>query len=130
VRRWTVREHSKLFEEVFASDIAGAKRECVCGRVIFNPDGGWDWDEGELEDLFVQAKRDPDMFIAVDYSVQTFDFGTGEIVIGCPCGRALVIEEFSIVESARIARYIRRYHEARIGRSREVLTTLDIRNGR
>lgn len=119
-----MQDPSDLFEEIFSSNISGSVRTCACGRVSFNPDGGWDWEEGELEDLFAKAKSEPDRYQASDYSVGTFDFGTGEIVIGCPCGRALVVEQFLIAEAERIALYIRKRHEAIIERSRRIVNTL------
>jgi hypothetical protein len=117
-------EPSGLFDEIFSSMIAGSIRTCACGRTTFNPDGGWDWEEGELENLHAQAKADPEKFREVDYSVGTYDFGDGEIVIGCPCGRAVVMEQFLIAEAERIATYIRRRHEKIIERSKRIVKEL------
>lgn len=119
-----MKEPSELFDEIFASDLAGSRRTCACGRTTFNPHGGWDWGEGELEFLYAREESEPDRYRQVDHSVGTFDFGTGEIVIGCPCGRALVVEQFLIAEAERIAMYIRKRHEKIIERSRRIVNTL------
>jgi len=39
------------FEDAFQTPSAGAVRGCVCGRIFYNPDGGWTWEYGELERL-------------------------------------------------------------------------------
>lgn len=39
----------KLFCDVFSPPYSGAVRFCHCGKIYYNPDGGWDWNEGELE---------------------------------------------------------------------------------
>lgn len=117
-------EPSELFDEIFQSCLAGSLRTCSCGRTTFNSTGGWDWEKGELEELHENAKTNPERYTDVDYAVQVYDFGIGEIVIGCPCGRAVVIEQFLITEEDRIALYIRKRHQAIIKRSQSILSTL------
>jgi len=67
------------FQEAFRSGCSGCRRECECGKVYYNPDGGWDWNEGELEDL---EKYNA---IALDYTVGTLVIDGEEYVTDCDC---------------------------------------------
>lgn len=46
----------KQFESGFATRTSGAVRTCLCGRVFYNPSGGWDWEDGELDSLEADPK--------------------------------------------------------------------------
>lgn len=62
---------SEAFNSAFRSGSAGIRRECPCGRVTFNYMDSAFFDKGEMERLERAAKKDPDKYIGVDYSVGT-----------------------------------------------------------
>lgn len=70
------------FIEAFGSRGSGCIRECACGRVFYNSDGGWDWEEGELEKLLADPTA-----TNLDYSVSTVLFEGKEFVPDCLCWR-------------------------------------------
>lgn len=67
------------FEIAFSAHTSGCRRECRCGRVFYNPDGGWTWEDGEIERL---NKSDA---IALPHSVGTIIFEEKEFVADCSC---------------------------------------------
>jgi hypothetical protein len=70
------------FIDAFGSGGAGCVRECACGRVFFNSNGGWTWEEGELE----QLQADPNAS-DLDYSVSAVIFEGVEYAADCICWR-------------------------------------------
>jgi hypothetical protein len=100
------KEPSDQFLEAFSTNGGGSIRECVCGRVYFNGDGGWTWEEGELESLRKKAEMLPDAYVEVGYSVTTVDIGGAEYVEGCLCGNATRVEEFIKHNARSIATYL------------------------
>jgi hypothetical protein len=53
---------------------------CACGREFFNSDGGWDWEEGELDKLL----EDPNT-TNLEYSVGFVEFEGVSYVMACDC---------------------------------------------
>jgi hypothetical protein len=68
----------KLFEEVFRHS-GGAVKTCECGKTYYNPDGGWTWEDGEIEALEESGAT------AVDYSIGDIEFGYGSFADACDC---------------------------------------------
>lgn len=68
------------FEEAFRDRMTGAVRECECGRVFYNSDGGWDFEEGELESLEKNSNATD-----LDYSVGTLTFDGTPYCLDCSC---------------------------------------------
>ena len=99
-------EHSPLFESIFKSNTSGCFKECDCGRVTFDCEGDWDWEEGELEGLIKHSQKDPDQCISVDYAVSSLIIDGHEIVIGCPCKTVLKYELFIRNEATKIAEFL------------------------
>ena len=98
---------SELFEDIFRSNNGGCLRICVCGRINFDSsDNGWDWDQGELEELEKNQKNNPDKYIEHDGSVGTMVVSGNEIVCGCICEHAKKSEDFILENAENIAEYL------------------------
>ncbi len=69
------------FERGFSTRSAGCRRVCECGREFYNPGGGWDWEEGELEALAAGTAT------ALDWSVGALYLEGKEYVLDCDCWR-------------------------------------------
>lgn len=41
----------EIFEEAFRSGVGHSEFTYCCGKVFYNSNGGWDWEDGELEEL-------------------------------------------------------------------------------
>lgn len=67
------------FECAFGTGSGGCRRVCECGREFYNPEGGWDWDDGELEDLEKRGAT------ALEYTVGEISFEGKVFVNGCNC---------------------------------------------
>ena len=97
---------SEMFYDAFSSGGSGIRRECACGRVTFNYMEQGCYEEGELEQLEANAKKNPDKYIGVDYSVPTFVLAGQEWVVGCPCNKGANIEAFIRSHARQIAAYL------------------------
>ena len=95
----------EIFEEAFGSDTAGSCRECDCGKVFYNSNGGWDWEDGELAGLNGSDAVD------LDYSVGTVIFESKEYCKDCTCWhkRALAIFDFLVTHNYKIASFFKHY---------------------
>ena len=80
----------------------GCRRNCSCGITTYNPDGTWDWEEGELE-----ALRKDKNAIEVDYSVPSVEIDGKEFVVGCPCNGLYKYEGFIWANRELIVQYLR-----------------------
>lgn len=67
------------FIRAFHSGGGGCRRQCECGREFYNSDGGWTWNEGELERLEASAATD------LDHTVETLVVEGREYCIDCTC---------------------------------------------
>jgi hypothetical protein len=83
------------FERAFSSGGAGLSRQCECGRIFYNSDGGWDWERGELERLQANPKATD-----LPWAVGTVSIYGGEYVPDCDCW---------IEHAARIVAWLRTY---------------------
>jgi len=72
----------ELFERAFHTSSAGCVRTCKCGRVFYNPDNTWDWEEGELERLEADPNAEPR-----DWSIGTLILDGEEYCCDCDCWR-------------------------------------------
>lgn len=98
---------SDIFEQVFDARIGSNCRTCVCGRTYFNSHDIGCFDGDELEELEKKTLDDPDMYIAVDYTIGTMDIGGVDIVIGCSCDTAAKYERFILTHAKRLKEYLR-----------------------
>lgn len=91
------------FERAFSAGTGGCRRTCDCGREFYNGDGGWTWDEGELEALAKNANATP-----LPYTVGDISFEGKEYVNACDCWhkRAAMIMGFLDGHSHKIADYL------------------------
>lgn len=91
------------FKEAFHTGMGGCRRECDCGVQFYNSDGGWDWEERELERLEAdKTSRD------IDCSVAEVEFEGKSFVYQCDCWheRAEKLMEFIDGHSHGIAEYL------------------------
>lgn len=91
------------FVRAFHTMHGGCRETCECGKTYYNPTGGWDWEEGELDEL----DKDPNA-ISVDCSVTSIRFEGKEYVEFCDCWheRAERIMGFIDSHNIQIAEYL------------------------
>lgn len=92
------------FKEAFHTGVGSCRGQCECGVQFYNSDGGYDFNEGELEELEKMSdSRD------IDCSVAFVDFEGIEYVYQCDCWeeRAMKIMQFIDDHSHGIAQYLR-----------------------
>lgn len=105
----------EILEEAFRDHTAGSRRECDCGKIFYNSNGGWDWEEGELE-----ALEKSESATDLDYSVGTMTLEGKEYCLDCGCWhkRALVIFGFLMAHNFAIValfRAVKRHELAQVG---------------
>ncbi len=80
------RAPSEKLEDAFCSHETGVMK-CICGRVHFSSNGGFDFGEGELEALEKGAEEDPEKYLDWgEVSVGVIHFGKYDFVMQCACG--------------------------------------------
>ncbi len=91
------------FQEAFHTGTGSCRGECECKNIFYNSDGGWDWEDGELEAL----EADP-MATDIDCTVSFVEFQGIEYVYHCECWhrQAEKIMEFLDKHSHGIANYL------------------------
>lgn len=97
-------EQLESFSRAFDDGGGGCLRRCHCGKTYYNPDDGWDWAEGELEEL--EADRDA---FAVAYPVGEVIFDGARYADVCNCwhGHADKIAQWIIRHGHGIAAFLR-----------------------
>jgi hypothetical protein len=101
---------SERFEDAFDDGVGWSRVTCQCGQTYYNSDGGWDWEDGELEAL----RKDPKA-TDVDYSVSEMTVNGKTYVTGCPCTAELVrVENFIRAYRYKIAAYLKAVAEGQI----------------
>lgn len=103
-RRWVENGLAlELFERAFSDRTGSGARECACGIQFYNPDNGWQFDEGELE-LY---RADPKSR-ALEWAVGCVYFEGRYFVTDCDCWhpRARKIVEFLHHHDDQIAEFL------------------------
>jgi len=92
------------FERAFDCHVGSCSATCACGRVFYNPDRSWDFEENELEDL----EKDPNA-TGLDYAVSFVEFEGQTNVMACDCwhNRAKQIMGFLDSHANKIAEYLK-----------------------
>ncbi len=90
------------FERAFSTNSGGCRRVCECGREFYNPDGGWDWSDGELESL------ESNDATALPYTVGEVAFEGKTYVNACNCWhkRADMLQNWINGHRHQIARFL------------------------
>ncbi len=91
------------FKEAFYTGMGSCRGQCECGVQFYNSDGGYNFDEGELEELEkIPDSRD------IDCSVAFVEFEGIEYVYQCDCWekKAMQIMQFIDDHSHGIAEYL------------------------
>ena len=110
---------SQSFEEAFSDHHGSARGTCQCGQEYYNPDGGWDWEEGELEAL------EKSNAIALDYSVPYMTINGREYIMGCKCNQELKpLENFLLNHQRQIAEYLTALAKRKIKSGEDLLKAL------
>lgn len=99
---------SDIFAEAFSSHCGGYMRECACGRVYYNTNGGWDVTEEELDEVEERCTKEPEKYFDLDCTVTTMEIGGESIVYGCCCNKARRYERFLINHAEQIVDYLRK----------------------
>lgn len=95
------------FEDAVSDSVTTSAATCeLCGRLTFNYDLERDGDEGEWELYLKGSEQDPDKFILVDYSIPLGRVGGFQVVLGCPCNKLRLYEEFIWDHTGEIALYL------------------------
>jgi hypothetical protein len=81
------------WEECFRLPCAGCRELCPCGKEYYNPGGGWDWEDGELEKL----EADPNAFV-VDYSIGRIEFNGQQYADACDCWKAVALRVIGFLD--------------------------------
>lgn len=92
-------EKIEIFEKAFRASVSRSRMECECGKVFYNSNGGWDWEDGELEAL--EKSKDA---IDLDCSVGEIGFEGRQYALDCECWheRAIRIFEFLMSHNYQI----------------------------
>lgn len=92
------------FENAFRVGGAGACRECVCGKVFFDRDGDWDWEDGEQENL-----QNKENCFAMPYAIGGVLVDGLEYADACDCWHASALRICHWLEenAARVAEYFK-----------------------
>lgn len=78
----------------------------VCGRTHFADHASTgDYEEGELEDLLAKAAENPQQFICHEDLSEWFTFLNQQVVIDCPCGYAVALQESLWGQRKKIMEY-------------------------
>lgn len=93
-----------VFERAFGGSAGSCRRSCECGREFYNPDGGWSWENGELEALAANPNA-----TSIEWSVGTVEFEGRFYVPDCTCWheRALKIIAWMEGHVESIAEYFK-----------------------
>lgn len=86
----------------FRTIMSHATMPCACGKVFYNPNGDWDWDEGEMEALEKSEAT------AIEHSVGEVPFEGKVYADACTCwhDRAIMIMKFIDSHRYGIADYL------------------------
>lgn len=94
----------ETFIEAFADNAATCRGYCACGRTYFDSvSGGYDWNEGELDEL----RKDPNA-IPMSTSVGYISLEGSTYIEECHCWheRARTIKRFLDAHAHKIADYL------------------------
>lgn len=91
------------FERAFSTRSAGCVRDCACGRVFYNPNGGWTWEDGEVEALAANPKA-----TALEWACGEVEFEGATYAADCDCWhqRAVKVATWIISHAAEIAEFL------------------------
>ena len=89
----------EIFEKAFGLSVGHSCMKCECGKTFYNSNGGWDWENGELEALEKSKNA-----IDLDYSVGEIGFEGKRYVPDCECWheRAMMIFKFLMTYNYQI----------------------------
>ncbi len=111
----------KILEEAFSCATGHSYFECNCGEVFYNSNGGWDWEEGELEGL---EKSDA---VDLDYAVEDLRFEGNNYCKDCSCWhkRALRIFAFLMVHNRQIVEIFKLVKVVKIMEADDIKTIME-----
>ena len=93
------------FKDGFADNTGTCRASCACGREFYNPNphNGWDFEEGELDELEAEGAT------ATEHSVEYMSFEGSTYVMQCDCwkDRAKRVMSFLDAHATKIANYFK-----------------------
>jgi hypothetical protein len=91
------------FEKAFSDHVGSCRGSCFCGRVFYNSDGGWTFEDEELEGLAANTKATD-----LPYTVGFLTFEGATYIDACDCWwpRAKKIAQFILMHAAGIAEFL------------------------
>ena len=92
----------ETFENAFKTSRGSCQGVCECGKQFYNSDGGWSWEEGEIEDLEEENATN------LDWSVGFVRFEGKEYCRDCNCWHRKAERLMSFIDSHshQIANYL------------------------
>jgi len=92
------------FETAFDPGIGSCSAMCECGKIFYNPDGSWGFEEGELEGLEADEKA-----VSLDHSVGYVSFEGSEYVYDCDCWHDRAKQIINFIDGHRfgIVKYLK-----------------------
>ena len=110
------RKKLESFERAFHAGTSGCTRACNCGRVFYDVENSYDWEDGELERLEANPEA-----TALDYSVGDIRIGGVDYVADCDCWHEKASDMMRWIDgnAHQIAQYLtlekkRKRHEAEV----------------
>ena len=95
------------FKRAFGARSSGCRELCHCGVQYYDSsyDGGWTWEDGELE-----ALEEDEEAIGVEWAVQLIRFEGRDYVMDCDCWRDRARRIMGFLDSHifQVAKYINR----------------------
>lgn len=108
-------EPSKEFLDAFKEGSSGMIVECdFCGRVYFATQDGGDYEDGELENLRENAKKEPDKYIEVDCFTTRILIDGHYYALGCKCNKVRRYEDWIWANRRSIVAYLKARTEKRL----------------
>lgn len=83
----------EFFEEAFSDDSASCRGFCQCGKGFYNTDGGWDWEDGEIDEMKKNG------YVEIPYAIKTIYFEGKEYIDSCDCWQDRATALISFIQS-------------------------------
>jgi|GEM_PF-1437568 len=94
----------------------------LCGRTYFNPSTGFDWEEGELEELIAQSEEEPDKYLSLNCDPEWGYIDGKQAVIDCKCNLLSKYENLFWESRRIIAEYFRQRAKQELGKAQESIS--------
>ena len=112
-------QNDLLIEEIesaFRQDVSSRDGVCHCGRKFMNSDGGWDWDDGEFDNMRKDGFED------IPYAIGWILLEGKGYIDSCNCWhkRAKIIGRFLLTHRDGIASFLNSERELRLAAAQSI----------